>query len=63
MNAKYLAQLFLAIVLAGSAAAYAVEGPIVVGTDGGKSVAVFKIGDSRCVLVDDKIVCMRLVTK
>ena len=63
MNAKTLTQLFLAIVLAGSAAVYAAERPILVATEGGKSVALFKIGDSRCVLVDDQIVCMRVVSK
>jgi serine/threonine protein phosphatase PrpC len=63
MNAKTLTQLLLAIVLAGSAAVYAVERPIYVAIEGGKSVAVFKIGDSRCVLVDDRIVCMPVATK
>ena len=63
MNAKTLTQLLLAIALAGSAAVYAVERPILVTTEGGQSVALFKIGDSRCVLVDDQIVCTRVVTK
>ncbi len=63
MNAKTLTQLLLAIVLAGSAAVYAVERPIHVAIEGGRSVAAFTIGDSRCALVDDKIVCMRVVTK
>lgn len=63
MNAKTLTQLLLAIVLAGSAAVYAVERPIQVAIDGGKSVAQFTIGDSRCTLVDDQIRCTRVVTK
>jgi serine/threonine protein phosphatase PrpC len=63
MNAQTLTQLFLAIVLAGSCAVYAVERPIQVVIQEGQSVAQFKIGDSRCVLVDDQIVCTRMVTK
>ena len=47
MNAKTLTQLLLAIVLAASAAVYAVERPIHVAIEDGKSVAEFKIGDSR----------------
>jgi len=63
MNAKTLTQLLLAIVLAGSAAVYAVERPIQAAIEGGESVAEFKIGDSRCALVDDQIRCTRVVTK
>ena len=63
MNTKTLTQLLLAIVLAGSAAAYAIERPIRVAIEDGKSVAQFKIGDSRCVLIDDQILCTRVVTK
>ncbi len=63
MNAKTLTQLLLAIVLAGSAAVYAVERPIHVAIEDGKSVAEFKIGDSRCALVDDQTRCTRVVTK
>ena len=57
MNARTLTSLLLAIMLAGSAAVYAVEAPIQVVIEDGKSVAQFKIGDSRCVLVDDQILC------
>jgi len=53
----------LAIVLAGSATVYAVERPIQAAIVGGESVAEFKIGDSRCALVDDQIRCTRVVTK
>ena len=63
MNTKTLTQLLLAIVLAGSAAAYAIERLIRVAIEDGKSVAQFKIGDSRCVLIDDQILCTRVVTK
>lgn len=58
MKAKTLTSLLLAIALAGSAAAVsAVAPPIQVTVEDGKSVAQFKIGDSRCVLVDDQILC------
>jgi hypothetical protein len=63
MNAKTLTQLLLTIALAGSAAAYAVERPIQSAIEGGERVAEFKIGDSRCVLIDDQIRCTRAVTK
>jgi len=63
MNAKTLTQLLLAIVLAGAAAVYAVERPIQAAMKSGESVAEFKVGDSRCALVDDEIRCTRLVTK
>jgi serine/threonine protein phosphatase PrpC len=63
MKTKTLTQLLLAIVLVGSAAVYGVEQSIQVAMEGGQSVAQFTIGDSRCVLVDDQIVCMRVVTK
>ena len=63
MNTRTLTRLLLAIVLASSAAAYAIERPIQVAIEDGQSVAQFKIGDSRCVLVDDQIVCTRVVTK
>jgi hypothetical protein len=61
MNAK--TQLLLTIVLAGSAAVYAVERPIQTAIKSGESVAEFRIGDSRCALVDDEIRCTRAVTK
>ncbi len=63
MNTKTVTKLFLAIVLAGAAAAYALERPIHVAIEGGESVALFTIGDSRCVLVGDQIVCTRAGTK
>jgi serine/threonine protein phosphatase PrpC len=42
---------------------YAVERPIQAAMKSGESVAEFKIGDSRCALVDDEIRCTRVVTK
>jgi len=63
INIKILTQLLLAIVLGGSAAAYGVERPVHVAIEGGKNVALFTIGDSRCALVDDQVVCRRAVTK
>jgi len=63
MTAKILTQLLLAIVVAGSAAVYAVERPILVASEGGNSVALFTVGDSRCVLVDDQIRCTRVPSK
>jgi len=63
MNAKTLTQLLLTIVLAGSAAVYAIGQPIQGTIRGGASVAEFKIGDSRCALVDDQIRCTRMVAK
>ena len=60
MNRKTLTQLLLAIVLAGSAAAYAVDRPIQVGMEDGTSVVQFKIGDSQCVLVNDQVRCTRV---
>jgi len=63
MNAKTLTQLLLTIVLAAPAAVYAVERPIQATIEGGERVAEFRIGDSRCALVDDQIRCTRTVTK
>jgi serine/threonine protein phosphatase PrpC len=63
MDTKTLLQLSLTIVLIGSSAVYAVERPTQMDTEGGERVAVFKIGDSRCVLVDDQIICMPVVAK
>jgi hypothetical protein len=63
MNAKHPTQLFLAILFAASAHVYAVERPTRAAIESGESVAEFKIGDSRCALVDDQIRCTRAVTK
>ena len=63
MNAKTLNRLLLGVALAGSAAVYAIEQPIQSTTKGGERVTEFKIGDSRCALVDDQIRCTRVVAK
>jgi hypothetical protein len=47
----------IAAVLAGSATAYADETPIQMAMEDGKTVAQFKVGDSRCVLQNDLIRC------
>ncbi len=57
MTTKTLTNLLIAALLAASAAAYADETPIQMAMEDGKAVAQFKVGDSRCVLVDDQIRC------
>lgn len=57
MTTKTLTELIIAAVLAGSAAAYADETPIQVAMEDGKAVAQFKVGDSRCTLIDDQVRC------
>jgi hypothetical protein len=57
MTTKTLTNLLIAALLAGSAAAYADETPIQIAMEGGKAVAQFKVGDSRCVLKNDQIRC------
>jgi NAD(P)-dependent dehydrogenase (short-subunit alcohol dehydrogenase family) len=47
----------IAALLVGSCAAYAQETPIQVAIKDGKTTAQFKVGDSRCLLVDDEIRC------
>jgi len=49
--------LLSAAVLAGAAAAYSSESPIQIVHEEGKTVAQFKIGNARCVLIDDQIRC------
>jgi hypothetical protein len=53
---KILKSLLIAALLA-SASAYADQHPIQVAMEDGKTVALFKIGDSDCVLIDDEIRC------
>lgn len=48
---------FLIVALLVSLNAYTSEVPIQVGIEDGKTVAHFKVGDSRCVLVNDQIRC------
>jgi hypothetical protein len=47
----------IAALLAASCAAYAQETPIQIAIKDGKTTAQFKVGDSRCVLVNDEIRC------
>jgi serine/threonine protein phosphatase PrpC len=60
MTTKTLTTLLIAALLAGSAAAYADETPIQMAMEDGKTVVQFKVGDSRCLLVDDQIRCTRV---
>jgi hypothetical protein len=53
---KILTSWLIAALLA-SATAYADQSPIQVAMEDGKTVAQFRIGDSRCSLVDDQIRC------
>ena len=53
-----LSNLMIAALLASSCAAYgSQETPIQVAIKDGKITAQFKVGDSRCLLVDDEIRC------
>jgi hypothetical protein len=53
-----LSNLMIAALLASSCAAYgSQETPIQVAIKDGKTTAQFKVGDSRCLLVDDEIRC------
>jgi serine/threonine protein phosphatase PrpC len=53
---KILKNLLIAALLA-SASAYADQTPIQVAMEDGKTIAQFKVGDSRCMLIDDQIRC------
>ena len=57
MTTKTLTKLLIAALLAGSAATYAGETPILVAIEDGKPTAQFNVGDSRCVLQNDQIRC------
>jgi len=57
MTTKTLTHLLIAALLSGSAAAYADGTPIQMAMEDGKTVVQFKVGDSRCVLVNDQIRC------
>ena len=57
MTTKTFAKLMIAALLAASAAAYANETPIQIAMEDGKTIAQFKMGDSRCVLKNDQIRC------
>ena len=53
---KILKSLLIATLL-GCAAAHAADDSIQVAMEDGKAIAQFKIGDSRCVLIDGQIRC------
>jgi hypothetical protein len=53
---KILKSWLIAALLA-SAAAYADQTPIQVAMEDGKTIAQFKVGDSRCMLIDDQVRC------
>jgi hypothetical protein len=55
-TSQILKSLLIAALLA-CTAAHATEQPIVVALEQGKPVASFKLGDSSCVLKDDRIRC------
>jgi len=56
MTTKLLTSLLMAALLA-SSAAFAADNAIQVSMVDGKQQAQFKVGDARCVLVDDQIRC------
>ena len=56
MTTKLLTSLLMAALFA-SSAAFAADNAIQVSMVEGKQQAQFKVGDARCVLVDDQIRC------
>ena len=60
MTTKTLTSLLIGALLAVAASAYADESPIQVAMEDGKTRAQFSVGDSRCVLVDDQVLCTRI---
>jgi hypothetical protein len=56
MTTKLLTSLLMAALFA-SSAAFAADSAIQVSMVEGKQQAQFKVGDARCVLVDDQIRC------
>lgn len=57
MTTQTLTKLIIATVLAVASVAHAGEAPIQIAMEEGKTVAQFKVGDSRCVLKNDVIRC------
>ena len=57
MTTKLLTSLLMAALFT-SSAAFAADATIQVSMIEGKQQAQFKVGDSRCVLVDDRIQCV-----
>jgi hypothetical protein len=60
MTTKTLTNLLIGALLAVAASAYADESNIQVAMEDGKTRAQFSVGDSRCVLVDDQVLCTRI---
>ena len=61
MTTNVLARLLIGVVLlAAAACSRADESGIQVAMQDGKVRAVFSVGDSRCVLVDDEVRCTRI---
>lgn len=56
MTTKLLTSLLMAALFA-SSAAFAADNAIQISMVDGKQQAQFKVGDARCVLVDDQIRC------
>jgi serine/threonine protein phosphatase PrpC len=56
MTTKLLTSLLMAAMFASSA--FAADNTIQVSMVSGKQQAQFKVGDARCVLVDDRIQCV-----
>jgi hypothetical protein len=56
-TANLLKSLLIAALLASGAAQAADSSNIQVAMEDGKTVAQFKVGDSRCVLIDDQVRC------
>ena len=60
MMTHSLTKLMLVAALAGSDPARACETPIQMAIEGSKVVALFKVGDSRCSLIDSHVSCTRV---
>ena len=56
MTTKLLTSLLMAALFA-SSAAFAADSAIQISMVDGKQQAQFKVGDARCVLIDDQIQC------
>jgi hypothetical protein len=56
-TANLLKSLLIAALLVAGAARAADSGNIQVAMEDGKTVAQFKVGDSRCMLIDDQVRC------
>ena len=60
---KLLKSLLISALLASGAAHAAEQQPIVIAMEEGKQIASFSVGDSRCVLKNDQIRCVRVNIK